>query len=116
MMRGCVAEARHIVESQSAIQEIRMDSIQKLGLGLLLAVAAVGAQAADGEVRKIDLNQGKITLKHGEIRKLEMPAMTMVFRVRDKAALAGLAVGDRVRFDAEKIDGQYTVTSIQKLH
>lgn len=91
-----------------------MDSIQKLGWSLLLAIAAAGAQAADGEVRKIDLDQGKITLKHGEIKNLEMPAMTMVFRVRDKAALAGLAVGDRVLFDAQKIDGQYTVTSIKK--
>jgi Cu/Ag efflux protein CusF len=86
-----------------------------LGSGLLLAAGWAVAQPVDGEVRKIELEQGRITLRHGEIRKLEMPAMTMVFRVRDRSALNGLAVGDKVRFDAEKIDGQYVVTVINKV-
>lgn len=83
---------------------------------LLLALSALGAQAqsTDGEVRKIDKAQGKITLKHGEIKSLDMPPMTMVFRVKDPAMLDRVAVGDKVRFDAAKVDGQYTVTAIGK--
>ncbi len=76
--------------------------------------AASSGDMADGEVRKIDKDAGKLTLKHGEIKSLDMPPMTMVFRVRDARLLDGVAVGDRVRFTAEKIDGNYTVTSIAK--
>ena len=65
-------------------------------------------------MRKIDAAQGRVTLKHAEIKRLDMPPMTMVFRVRDPKMLDGLAVGDKVRFDAEKIDGQYTVTALKK--
>lgn len=81
---------------------------------LTLAALSAQAQSVEGEVRKIDKGQAKVTLKHGEIRNLDMPPMTMVFRVRDPAWLDKLAVGDRVRFDADKIDGQYTVTALQK--
>lgn len=83
---------------------------------LAVAAGAVFAQAAasEGEVRKIDAGQQKITLKHGEIKNLDMPPMTMAFRVRDPAVLEQFAVGDKVRFTVEKIDGAYTVTSIQK--
>lgn len=83
-----------------------------LGLAALCSAAAVQAQSTDAEVRKIDRAQGKITLRHGEIKNLEMPAMTMVFRVADAALLDGLAEGSKVRFDAEKINGQYTVVRI----
>ncbi len=81
-----------------------------------LALGALGAlaQPTAGEVRKIDKAQGRITLQHAEIRHLDMPAMTMVFRVREKAWLDTLAVGDRVVFEVEKLDGQYVVTGIRK--
>jgi Cu/Ag efflux protein CusF len=81
---------------------------------LTLATLAAQAQSVDGEVRKIDKAQGRITLKHGEIKSLDMPPMTMVFRVKDPGMLDRVAVGDRVRFDAAKVDGQYTVTAIAK--
>ncbi len=83
---------------------------------LLLASVTVLAQTAtvDGEVTKIDAAQSKITLRHGEIKKLDMPPMTMVFRVASPSLLAGVAVGDRVRFAADKIDGTYTVTALIK--
>jgi Cu(I)/Ag(I) efflux system periplasmic protein CusF len=84
------------------------------GLVLGLSAAATWAQATDGEVRKVDKAAGKVTLKHGEIKNLEMPPMTMVFRVKDPAFLDQVAAGDKVRFDAEKIDGQYVVTAIRK--
>ena len=69
---------------------------------------------SDGEVRKIDKDAGKITLKHGPIPSLDMPEMTMVFRVRDPAMLDQVNVGDKVRFAADKVGGQYTVLSIEK--
>ncbi|MGA0609534.1 copper-binding protein [Caldimonas sp. KR1-144] len=81
---------------------------------LAAATIAAHAQTTDGEVRKIDKAQAKITLKHGEIKNLEMPAMTMVYRVKDPAVLETLQVGDKVKFHAEKVGGQYTVTEIRK--
>jgi Cu(I)/Ag(I) efflux system periplasmic protein CusF len=92
-----------------------MKSFPILAAGLL-ASAALWAQTpqVDGEITKIDSAQSKITLRHGEIRNLDMPPMTMVFRVADGKLLAGLAVGDRVRFSADKIAGAYTVTSLVK--
>jgi Cu/Ag efflux protein CusF len=64
-------------------------------------------------VVKIDRSLGKITLRHGEIPNLHMDAMTMVFAVRDGAMLEDLKAGDKVRFEAEDIDGKKTVTEIQ---
>ena len=90
--------------------------MNKLLTALALAGAALAlpALAADGEVRKIDKAQGKITLKHGEIKNLDMPPMTMVFRVRDPQMLEAVAVGDKVVFEAEKVGGQYTGTALRK--
>lgn len=68
---------------------------------------------ADGEVRRLDLANGKITLKHGEIKHMDMPGMTMVFTAKDKALLTGLKVGDKVKFMAENANGQMLVTSIE---
>lgn len=80
----------------------------------LAAMNIAWAQDTDGEVRKIDKAQSKITLKHGEIKNLDMPPMTMVFRLKDAKLLDRVAVGDKVRFAAEKIDGNYVVTQITK--
>ncbi|MGC9236177.1 MAG: copper-binding protein [Thiomonas sp.] len=76
------------------------------------AAGADGAHQAEGLVRKIDPAQGKITLRHGATA--DMPAMTMVYRVKDKALLDGLKVGDTVLFSAQKIDGADTVTAISR--
>lgn len=84
---------------------------------LLLLMAALSAQAqnwVDGEVRKIDAAQGKLTLRHAEIKNLDMPAMTMVFRVKDAKMLDGLSEGTKVRFAAEKLDGLITVVELQR--
>ncbi len=78
--------------------------------------AGLRAQAATagGEVAKLDKAAGRITLKHTGIKNLDMPPMVMAFKVHDPKMLDGLAVGDRVRFVAERIDGQYTVLSLSK--
>lgn len=87
----------------------------------LAAVALSGASAAlaqavpaDGQVTKIDESAGKITLKHGPIKNLDMDSMTMVFRVKDPDMLKTVKVGDAVTFEAERVNGAITVTKIQK--
>lgn len=77
-------------------------------------VAAAQASVTSGQVTKLDKANARVTIKHGQIQNLDMPPMTMVFRVRDPKALEGIAVGDQVRFTAEKVDGNFTVTSIRK--
>ena len=69
---------------------------------------------AGGEVAKLDKAAGRITLKHDGIKNLDMPPMLMAFRVRDPNMLDGVVVGDRVRFVAERVDGQYTLVSLSK--
>jgi Cu/Ag efflux protein CusF len=66
-----------------------------------------------GEVRKVDFETKKITLRHEEIKNLGMPQMTMVFRVSDPALLERVKAGDKVRFTAEKVNGAFTLTSIE---
>lgn len=80
----------------------------------------VTVQAADnsvamtaGEIRKVDKDNKKITIKHGEIKNLDMPGMTMVFRVNDPMLLDTVKAGDKVRFRAEKAGGTFVVTDIQ---
>jgi Cu/Ag efflux protein CusF len=68
---------------------------------------------ADGEVRKVDKEAGKLTLKHGEIKNLDMPGMTMVFQVKEPALLDKVKVGDKVKFRAEKAGSGYVVTLIE---
>jgi Cu/Ag efflux protein CusF len=91
--------------------------IKKFTATLAASLFALGAFAqtplAEAEVRKVDKSAGKITLKHGEIKNLDMPPMTMVFGVRDKALLDTAKAGDKVRFSAEKEGGQYVVTAIE---
>jgi len=82
---------------------------------VVATTTAAFAQAAltDGEVRRIDKDAAKLTLRHGRIENLDMPPMTMVFRVADPKLLDGLQEGDRVRFRAERIGGVFTVTAVE---
>ena len=77
------------------------------------ATSAGAGDLTDGEVRKIDLEAGKVTLKHADIKSLDMPAMTMVFVVKDKALLEKLKTGDKIRFKAINDGGKYTLTEVQ---
>ena len=71
------------------------------------------AELAEGEVRKVDKDAKKLTLKHGPLKNLDMPPMTMVFQVKEDALLDKVQSGDKVRFEAEKIDGKFTVTRLE---
>ena len=68
---------------------------------------------ADGELRKVDKDAGKVTLKHGPLTNLDMPGMTMVFKATDPKMLDGLKEGDKVRFSADRINGAISVTRIE---
>ncbi|MFM2051157.1 MAG: hypothetical protein RL682_1648 [Pseudomonadota bacterium] len=93
-------------------------SLRKLALGAAIGFVAVtvfaqtATEMASGEVRKIDKAVGKITLKHGDIKSLDMPPMTMVFQVRDSTLLDKVKPGDKVRFSAESREGALVVTAI----
>jgi len=75
-------------------------------------MSATAAPKVSGEIRKVDVEAGKITIRHGEIPNLEMPPMTMVFRAAAPELLSKLKAGDQVWFTAAKINGALTVTSI----
>ena len=75
---------------------------------------ASAAPQSQGEVRKVDREQGKVTLRHGPLQNLDMPAMTMVFKAADPTLLGGLKEGDKVQFTAEKVNGVFVVTAIQE--
>lgn len=66
-----------------------------------------------GEIRKIDKDTGKITIKHAEIKSLDMPAMTMVFQVKDKTMLDKVKINDKIQFKASSENGKITVTEMQ---
>jgi Cu/Ag efflux protein CusF len=76
-------------------------------------IAQAGTALSDGEIRKVDKDAKKITIKHGPLQNLDMPAMTMVFQVRDPAMLDSVKAGDKIKFRAESVGGAFTVTKIE---
>ena len=82
---------------------------QKPGAEAAQAVAAM----SEGEVRRVDKSAKKITVRHGPLANLDMPAMTMVFQVKDEAMLDQVKVGDKVKFVAEKSNGAFRITKIE---
>ncbi|HEV2555432.1 MAG TPA: copper-binding protein [Bosea sp. (in: a-proteobacteria)] len=83
-------------------------------LAFLMVALPAAAQSVNGTVTKVDEAQGKLTINHGAIKNLDMDAMTMVFRAGDPAMLKGLKAGDKIKFDADRVNGQITVTKLQK--
>ena len=92
---------------------------KNLGAVLMLCACSLGpvwAQSnpnlAEGEIRKIDKDAGKITIRHGDIKSIDMPPMTMVFVVKDKALLEPLQIGDKVKFDVVREGNKLVVTEM----
>ncbi|MDZ4099748.1 MAG: copper-binding protein [Methylophilaceae bacterium] len=108
--------------------QITLSILTCIVLGLAPPAAAMGempmsdhhtspaavTKPTEADVRKVYLDTGKVTLKHDEIKNLEMPAMTMQFLVKEKAMLKGIVAGDKVLFTAEMVSGEIVVTSITK--
>lgn len=96
--------------AQTASDHSKMDHSKmehgKMGMAATSAVA-------DGEVRKIDKENGKITIRHGEIKHMDMPPMTMVFTAKDKALLDKVQVGQKIQFTVVHEGGKMVVTDMQ---
>lgn len=103
-----LAPIRHAVAQQGSMPHGSM------GQGQPGMMQAQDSALADGEIRKVDKDAGKLTIKHGPIPSMDMPPMTMVYRVKDAAMLERVKPGDKVKFSAEKVGGAYTVTAIEK--
>ena len=95
--------------------------MKKLLTTTVLALASITAMAqtatkdtTEAEVRKVDKEAKKVTLKHGPLKNLDMPGMTMVFQVKDAAMLDKLAVGDKIKVNVEQQQGAFVVTAIEK--
>lgn len=95
----------------SAMAQTTMDQ-SKMGMTAVPAAAAAPGMT-DGEIRKIDKENGKITIKHGEIKHMDMPPMSMVFNVKDKAMLDKVQVGEKIQFVVVQDAGKMVVTDIK---
>lgn len=84
-----------------------------LGAAVALTALSALAEPVEGEVKKVDAATGTVTLKHGVIQSLDMPAMQKVYRVSNPEWLKNLQVGDKVIFSADKVNGYFTVTAIE---
>ena len=94
----------------------KLFAISALAMSAALPVAALAQTTpsmTDGEVRKVDLEAGKVTIKHGDIKHLDMPGMTMVFTAKDKAILNNIKTGDKIKFMVVSDAGKMVVTEIQ---
>ncbi|MEO7244083.1 MAG: copper-binding protein, partial [Rubrivivax sp.] len=99
-------------EEQAMTIKTLMGSIVFAALAAIATPVLAQDTMSDAVVRKIDKEQGKLTLKHGPIKNLDMPGMTMVFSVRDKAMLDTVKPGDTVKFRAENANGKLTVVEM----
>lgn len=107
MKRIVIAIAAALVLAPTYADQGQQD--KKAASGATQSTAAM----ADGEVRRVDKDAKKITLRHGPLPSLDMPAMTMVFQVSDPAMLDQVKAGDKVKFQAEKRGGAFTITKIE---
>lgn len=76
--------------------------------------SAAAADMTEGEIKKVDKDNKKLTIKHGDLKNLDMPGMTMVFQVRDPAFVEQVKAGDKIRFKAEKGASGFVVTELQQ--
>lgn len=90
-----------------------MRSFIRTGI-VLASLLPVAALAVEGEIKKINEGAGKITVKHGPIENLNMEGMQMVFRVADPSMLTAVKVGDKVNFEADRVNGAITITKMDK--
>src|SRR5262245_27179039 len=91
-------------------------SMLAIVLNLAMALPAWSQPLTDGLVTKVDASAGKITIRHGPMKKFDMEdGMTMVYRAQDPSMFQAVKAGDKVKFDAENVQGQFVVTKIQKV-
>lgn len=94
-----------------------LSTVSRVALTGVLVAASVShafAQWASGEIRRVDPDNLRLTIKHGEIKSLDMPPMTMVFHVKDRAVLGDFKAQDKIEFQAQAEGTRYIVTEIRK--
>jgi Cu(I)/Ag(I) efflux system periplasmic protein CusF len=103
------------MKGRTTMRSVRRVAAALLLLGLLASASFAQAPLADGKVVKIDQVAGKITIQHGPLKQFGMDeGMTMVYRAADPAMLAAVKPGDKIRFVPDRVNGQFTVTTIEK--
>jgi Cu/Ag efflux protein CusF len=115
MTRNAILIAVSILGAGLAFQARADDSHQHLAANEAKPAVAASASLTEGEVRKVDKAAGKVTIKHGPMPKFDMPAMTMAYRVKDKAMLDNLKPGDKIKFDADGVGGEFTVLRLERM-
>src|SRR5271165_2402232 len=101
------------MEANMKMQRTTISLVLAASIAMILMPAS--AQMTDGRVVKVDRSASKITIRHGPMKKFDMDeGMTMVYRVQNPAVLETVKAGDKIKFDADRIDGQFTVTRIQR--
>ena len=115
MTRNSILIAASILGAALAFQASATESHKHHATNEAKPAVAKAAALIDGEVRKVDKAAGKLTIKHGAMPKFDMPPMTMAYRVKDKAMLDQLQPGDKIKFDADAVGGEFTVLSLQKV-
>ncbi len=118
LANGKDAEVKKLAQDIVAAQEKEIATIdtwlKAKGVMTAKSTAMAPGSPVEGQVVKVDAGAGKLTLKHGPIKNLDMDSMTMVFRVADPAMLEKVKAGDKVKFEADRVDGALTVTRIDK--
>jgi Cu/Ag efflux protein CusF len=115
MTRNSILIAVLFLGTGFAFQASAGDSHRHYAKNEAVPAAAASAAWTEGEVRKIDKVAGKVTIKHGPMPKFDMPPMTMAYRVKDKAMLDHLKPGDKIKFDADGVGGEFTVLRLEKV-
>ena len=108
-----LATTLSVMLSATAHAQADSKSADAKGGEVKVAQAASAADMTDGDIRKVDKENKKITIKHGDIKNLDMPGMTMVFQVQDPVMLERVKAGDKVKFVVEKAAGAIVITDIQ---
>lgn len=115
MTRNSLLIAMLFLGAGLAFQASAEDSHRQDAKKAVKTAAAANAPLTEGEVRKVDKAAGKITIKHGAMPKFDMPPMTMVYRVKDKAILDHLKPGDKIKFEMDGVGGEFTVLRLEKV-
>lgn len=118
LANGKDAEVKKLAQDIVTAQEKEIATIdtwlKAKGVMIAKSTELAPGSPVEGQVVKVDVGAGKLTLKHGPIKNLDMDSMTMVFRVKDPAMLSSIKSGDKVKFVADRVDGALTVTKIEK--
>jgi Cu/Ag efflux protein CusF len=101
-----------VTADASARMQVQMHDHDQHG-ATTAASAADPDTLSEGGVQKVDKDAGKLTIKHGPLNNLGMPAMTMAFKVQDPAMLDQVKVGEQVRFRVERANGSFTITKLE---